>query len=181
MASISDTPLDRESDLVTPLLTPLTYEGLVDELMGINNGYVKLPPSVIGDDSKEAEGKDSGTAESKAAADDRPIPVPLNSNDKLYAEIRDLNIEALGPYLQDKAKDIRESMLKFRSNKDASITEIHDFVKRIPGLQEGYRSLNQHIKGSLRGVVPSSALRQRHASSKCKQARASKCLNEKYH
>ena len=29
--------LDRQVDLVTPLATQLTYEGLTDELFGINN------------------------------------------------------------------------------------------------------------------------------------------------
>lgn len=33
----------------------------------------------------------------------------------------------------------------FRDNKDASITEIHDFVKKIPKLTLEYKSLNQHI------------------------------------
>lgn len=33
----------------------------------------------------------------------------------------------------------------FRDNKDASITEIHDFVKKIPKLTMEYKSLNQHI------------------------------------
>lgn len=29
--------LDRQVDMVTPLLTQLTYEGLIDELIGIKN------------------------------------------------------------------------------------------------------------------------------------------------
>lgn len=29
--------VDRESDMVTPLLTQLTYEGLIDETIGIHN------------------------------------------------------------------------------------------------------------------------------------------------
>jgi hypothetical protein len=29
--------LDRRVDMVTPLLTQLTYEGLIDELVGITN------------------------------------------------------------------------------------------------------------------------------------------------
>ena len=33
----------------------------------------------------------------------------------------------------------------FRDNKEASITEIHDFVKKIPKLTMEYKSLNQHI------------------------------------
>uniref|UniRef100_A0AAQ4P714 Vacuolar protein sorting-associated protein 33A n=1 Tax=Gasterosteus aculeatus aculeatus TaxID=481459 RepID=A0AAQ4P714_GASAC len=36
--------LDRNIDLLTPLATQLTYEGLIDEIYGITNGYVKLPP-----------------------------------------------------------------------------------------------------------------------------------------
>jgi len=31
--------IDREVDLVSPLVTPLTYEGLVDELIGIRNRF----------------------------------------------------------------------------------------------------------------------------------------------
>lgn len=30
--------LDRNVDLLTPLATQLTYEGLIDEIYGINNG-----------------------------------------------------------------------------------------------------------------------------------------------
>lgn len=34
--------LDRELDLVTPMCTQLTYEGLLDEVMGVNNGFVQV-------------------------------------------------------------------------------------------------------------------------------------------
>jgi hypothetical protein len=30
--------IDRKVDLVTPMLTPLTYEGLLDDVVGIDNG-----------------------------------------------------------------------------------------------------------------------------------------------
>ena len=30
--------IDREVDMVTPLCTQLTYEGLIDEIIGVNNG-----------------------------------------------------------------------------------------------------------------------------------------------
>lgn len=33
--------LDRNVDLLTPLATQLTYEGLIDEVYGINNGQDK--------------------------------------------------------------------------------------------------------------------------------------------
>lgn len=32
--------IDRACDLVTPMCTQLTYEGIIDELLGIKNGTV---------------------------------------------------------------------------------------------------------------------------------------------
>jgi hypothetical protein len=56
--------IDREVDLVSPLVTPLTYEGLVDEIIGIENGRIKVDAALLGTDesnelapSKSAAGK----------------------------------------------------------------------------------------------------------------------------
>ncbi|KAG9146546.1 hypothetical protein Leryth_020442 [Lithospermum erythrorhizon] len=73
--------LDREVDMVTPMCTQLTYEGLVDELLGISNGAVELDASIMG---VQQEGK--------------KLKVPLNSTDKLFKEIRDLNFEVVVQY-----------------------------------------------------------------------------------
>lgn len=45
---------------------------------------------------------------SRALAAGDKVPVVLNNNDAIYAEIRDLSIERLGAYLQEKAIHIRE-------------------------------------------------------------------------
>ena len=58
----------------------MTYEGLVDELMGIKNGYVELDPAVAGIENAPAG---------------RQIKHPLNSNDTLFADVRDLNFGVL--------------------------------------------------------------------------------------
>jgi hypothetical protein len=34
--------MDRKVDMVTPMVTPLTYEGLLDEVVGIDCGYVQI-------------------------------------------------------------------------------------------------------------------------------------------
>jgi hypothetical protein len=47
--------------------------------------------------------------------------------------------------MQEKAIHIRERYNAFREKKDASITEIHDFVKKMPKLTKEFKSLNQHI------------------------------------
>lgn len=39
--------------MVSPLVTPLTYEGLVDEIIGIKNGKIKVEASLLGTDDNE--------------------------------------------------------------------------------------------------------------------------------
>lgn len=129
--------IDRNVDLVTPMCSPMTYEGLLDEILGITHGFITVDAELIADD-------DGATPNNNA---NRPaqVSVPLNSNDKLYAEVRDYHVERLGMNLQQQAREIRERYDEFRKNRDASISEIREFVKRIPGLKQNYQSLQQHI------------------------------------
>lgn len=46
--------MDRDVDLVSPLVTPLTYEGLIDDTVGIENGRVKLDAAVLGSSEQDA-------------------------------------------------------------------------------------------------------------------------------
>ncbi len=55
------------------------------------------------------------------------VAIQLKSSlDPIFAGIRDLSIEGLGPFLRDRSILIKQLYSKFRENKDASITEIHD-------------------------------------------------------
>mmetsp|Transcript_66264 Transcript_66264/g.130406 ORF Transcript_66264/g.130406 Transcript_66264/m.130406 type:complete len:633 (-) Transcript_66264:111-2009(-) len=148
--------LDRDVDLVSPLVTPLTYEGLIDDALGIQNGKVRLDTiAFVGtNDHKDALSNNTAANNAISAKADSAgsgtsvgenVSIVLNNNDAIFAEIRNLSIERLGSYLQNKAILIRERYTSFRDNKDASITEIHDFVKKIPKLTMEYKSLNQHI------------------------------------
>jgi len=138
--------LDRAVDLVTPMVTPLTYEALIDEALGgIVDARARLPRDFVRDDDDGATaGVAPGAAPAPAACNGH-VEYPLNSDDALYAELRDLNVEELGDRLGARAKAIREAYDAFRRNADASIAEIHDFVKRIPGLARIYRSLRTHV------------------------------------
>ncbi len=71
--------------------------------------------------------------------------VMLNNSDSVFGEIRDLSIERLGSYLQEKAIHIRGRYTTFKENKDAPLAVIHDFVKKMPKLKKDFDSLNQHI------------------------------------
>jgi len=123
--------LDREVDLMTPLCTQLTYEGLIDEIFGIIDGTVDLPAEMV-IDPKSQEGKD-------------PIPVgkkfktALNSNDKLFRDVRDLNFSMVGPQLNAKAKHIDEYYKERYAAK--TITEIKDFMNKLPSFQREHQYL----------------------------------------
>mgnify|MGYP002043872469 FL=1 len=74
--------LDRAVDLISPLATQLTYEGLVDEMFGITCATVTIP---------EPEKK----------------TLSLTSQEELFQELRGLNFNAVGPTLSRKARGIK--------------------------------------------------------------------------
>ncbi|XP_068636528.1 vacuolar protein-sorting-associated protein 33 homolog isoform X2 [Aristolochia californica] len=83
--------LDREVDMITPMCSQLTYEGLLDEFLHVNNGAVEFDASIMG---AQQEGK--------------KMKVPLNSSDKLFKEIRDLNFEVVCQVLRQKATSMKQ-------------------------------------------------------------------------
>jgi hypothetical protein len=139
--------VDRETDLVSPLVTPLTYEGLVDDTFNIENGKIKVDASVLGTEEVELGGKAPATPSATAAAlkSGEKVIMNLTGSDSIFMEIRNLSIERLGSYMQEKAITIRERYATFKSNKDATLAEIHEFVKKIPKLTRDFKSLNHHI------------------------------------
>ncbi len=52
--------------MISPLVTPLTYEGLVDETFGIDNGRIKVDASILGSEDSGDLTKVVPGAQSKA-------------------------------------------------------------------------------------------------------------------
>jgi len=108
--------LDRGVDLVSPLPTQLTYEGLIDEMFGIQCASVRLPE------------------------EDKVIS--LSSAEELYQELRGLNFNAVGPTLSRKARNISA---QFEERHEArTVREIKQFVDKLPGMQVAKVSLGTH-------------------------------------
>ncbi|KAE8635138.1 hypothetical protein XENTR_v10002524 [Xenopus tropicalis] len=125
--------LDRNVDLLTPLATQLTYEGLIDEVYGIQNSHVKLPPEKFAPKKQGEGGKDLPT---------EPKKLLLNSAEELYAEIRDKNFNAVGSVLSKKAKIISAA---FEGRHNAkTVGEIKQFVSQLPHMQAEKASLANH-------------------------------------
>ncbi|KAI5578495.1 hypothetical protein BDE02_08G031200 [Populus trichocarpa] len=121
--------IDREVDMVTPMCSQLTYEGLLDEFLHINNGAMELDSSIMGD---QQEGK--------------KMKVPLNSSDKLFKEIRDLNFEVVVQVLRQKATSMKQDYTDMTTTHQ-TVSELKDFVKKLNSLPEMTRHINlaQHL------------------------------------
>lgn len=114
--------LDRTSDMLTPMCSQLTYEGLIDELYGIQNSYVDLDPSITGFKDRRK--------------------LPLTSQDPLYGDLRDKNFSVVGPLLNQSAKKI-DAQYKERYQAK-NISELRDFIGKLGGIQSEHQALKIH-------------------------------------
>lgn len=140
--------LDRSVDMFTPLVTPLTMEALLHEFLGIDNAMVKVDASLLVDNPEDAV---AGTGKEKPVSGQKagPAPLPpgskltlhLNSNDKLYSEIRDMNISVAGPHLTVRARELQGFRDQIKRSRELEVSDIHKFVKAIPTLQQDLKSL----------------------------------------
>ena len=80
--------LDRSVDLVSTFVTPLTYEGMLDEVLGIERGAVTVSEKVL-------EGKS-----------DKPVTIRLNNTDVFFQEMRDYNVVKVARVLAEKVSQV---------------------------------------------------------------------------
>ncbi|XP_059487215.1 vacuolar protein sorting-associated protein 33A [Neocloeon triangulifer] len=116
--------LDRGIDLLSPVATQLTYEGLIDELFGINQTKVIMPAEKFG--QGEEQGKKT---------------IILNSGEELFAELRDKNFSAVGNALSRKARIIAA---EFDSRHGQTVQQMKQFVARLPQMTLAKQSLATH-------------------------------------
>ena len=127
--------IDREVDFVTPLLTQLTYEGLIDEIFGIQNNQTKVDTTVV----------DAPARQSGGTAQGRKETVLLDSSDKLFEQLRDANFAIVGGLLNKVAKRLEQVHGDYKSNqKNKTLAELKDFVGQLPSYQQEQRSATIH-------------------------------------
>ncbi|XP_056636100.1 vacuolar protein sorting-associated protein 33A [Diorhabda sublineata] len=123
--------IDRSVDLITPLATQLTYEGLIDEIFGLNNATANFPISnFLSSEERTTE----------SLAEDKKVII-LDSADKLYADIRDKNFNAVGAYLSKQAKSIGAQL---ENTQEKSVQEMKLYVQRLPQLLGKKKQLAIH-------------------------------------
>ncbi|SPQ95252.1 Vacuolar protein sorting-associated protein 33A [Plasmodiophora brassicae] len=121
--------IDRRVDLVTPMLQQLNYEGLLDEIVGITNGFVEV---------EKPAAKDSSKAGRPAV-----MKLGLNSDDDLFRQIRNTNFNAIKHVLKRRAAHIQATYEERHAAE--SISQMSAFMKKFKAVQREHTSLQAHI------------------------------------
>jgi hypothetical protein len=118
--------IDRSVDLITPLCTQLTYEGLIDEVFGIRASHVEVDSSLIGitppnpATSSVVNSSISNTnlplSQTSSQHQTKKKKIALNSGDRLFAQLRDMNFAVVGGFLNRIAKRINEDYEVYHYN-----------------------------------------------------------------
>uniref|UniRef100_A0A669EPI4 VPS33B late endosome and lysosome associated n=1 Tax=Oreochromis niloticus TaxID=8128 RepID=A0A669EPI4_ORENI len=118
--------IDRDVDFVTPLCSQVVYEGLVDDIFRIKCGCVEFGPDVT--------------------SSDKSVKVMLNSQDKVFSEIRNEHFSNVFGFLSQKARNLQTAYDKRRG---MDIKQMKAFVsEELKGLKQEHRLLSLHIGAS---------------------------------
>uniref|UniRef100_A0A8C7QPZ7 VPS33B late endosome and lysosome associated n=1 Tax=Oncorhynchus mykiss TaxID=8022 RepID=A0A8C7QPZ7_ONCMY len=118
--------IDRDVDLVTPLCSQVVYEGLVDDIFRIKCGCVEFCPDVT--------------------SSDKSIKVMLNSQDKVFNEIRNEHFSQVFGFLSQKARNLQTA---YDKRSGMNIKQMKTFVsEELKGLKQEHRLLSLHIGAS---------------------------------
>ncbi|PVH88566.1 vacuolar protein sorting 33A-like protein [Cadophora sp. DSE1049] len=131
--------IDREVDYATPLLTQLTYEGLIDEVVGIQNNQADVDSSIVGAAPQPVPGSSNAASRAVQA---KKRKIVLDSSDKLYEQLRDTNFAIVGSLLNKVARRLKTD---YDGRHDTRTTaELREFVNKLPGYQAEQQSLKIH-------------------------------------
>ncbi|KAA3682246.1 vacuolar protein sorting-associated protein 33 [Paragonimus westermani] len=115
--------LDRSVDCLTPLLSQLTYEGLINEKWGIRYGVTRL-------------------TDSSSEAVDQMKRVTLNGSDEVFAELRDQNFSSVGSILSKRSKEVSALVTETKTVKE--LPELRRVVNQLPELRSARAALEIH-------------------------------------
>jgi vacuolar protein sorting-associated protein 33A len=135
--------IDRDVDFASILLTQLTYEGLIDELIGIRHNRAEVDSSIVGPSPQQRQSTGGSSGEpATAVRQGLKRRIQLDSSDTLYEQLRSSNFALIGPHLNKIARRL-ESDYEGRHNA-RGINELRDFVNKLPTFQQEHQSLAIH-------------------------------------
>lgn len=133
--------IDREVDFGTALLTQLTYEGLIDETVGIKNNQADVDTSIVGP-TAVPQAQESSKAPQQSSKQGQKRKVQLDSSDQLFSQLRDANFAIVGDILNKVARRLESDYESRHAAKTTS--ELREFVNKLPTYQLEHQSLRVH-------------------------------------
>lgn len=134
--------IDRRIDLITPLLTQLTYEGLLDEIFGVHHGTISLPAEKFV--KSEEKQKDKKSEKKIVTSSDPKRKFELKSSEELFARLRDCHINGVAESLKQSAKKLQAEYDECNSE-GMTIHEMGKIVKRLHHLKNAKNSQSNHV------------------------------------
>ncbi|KAL0482286.1 vacuolar protein sorting protein VPS33 [Acrasis kona] len=132
--------IDRKVDLATPLMTPFTYEGLIDHFYGINNNVITL--DFFSQAEQETPNDDEHEEPKSPPPKTAPQKMPLNDDDQVFNIIRHLNFSALRDHLRTIITEIDQ---KYEDRKKlVSVSDIKAYFEELPEVQQKHKDLTTH-------------------------------------
>ncbi|WOO77579.1 Vacuolar protein sorting-associated protein 33A [Vanrija pseudolonga] len=119
--------LDRAVDWVSPMCTQLTYEGMLDEFIGISHAHIEVEPNLL---------------DPNAAPGSKKRKQHLAASDKLFHDIRDLNFAVVGARLSKLARRLEGDFAG--AKKLESVSQMKDFTGKLGSLKAEQQSLRLH-------------------------------------
>ena len=135
--------LDRSVDFITPFLSNLTFEGLVDDCYGINKGNIKVKRKLF---------KSHFTDEDKMIKPEQDMVYPLIYDmNKFYCNLRCFHYLTVNKYLISIANytnNLRANKdnIKTTSELNVALTELNKMVHQSSYIKDNMEMLNQIFK-----------------------------------
>lgn len=120
--------VDRSVDPVTPFVSQMTYEGLLDESYRIVYSYIEVHPSLLDSSIPPNEPVKNAYRRLK--------------NDEYFEEIRDMNIRALGGRLKVDLIKAREDAKAIRQNQEFDKLDV---IKQLKTLDTRIKIIEMHL------------------------------------
>ncbi|PSC67512.1 vacuolar -sorting-associated 33-like protein [Micractinium conductrix] len=121
--------LDRSVDIVTPMCTQLTYEGLLDEVFGLACGQLRAPDGAAAAAAGDGGGAAAGGAAAAAGAAGGKKVYGLNSGDAVFRETRDKFYVGARKWLNDTLRTIQQ--FRDQGMHTADINALRGFVAEL--------------------------------------------------
>nr|ODN95550.1 ATP-binding protein [Cryptococcus depauperatus CBS 7855] len=134
--------IDRSVDWVTPMCTQLTYEGMLDEFLGIKNSHIEIDSALLETEST-SDNSSSTALPSHPVAKKRKYHL-TSRKDSLFQDIRDRNFAVVGSRLSKMAKRLQDDRGVVKNLK--SMSQMKEFVGKLGGMQGEQQSLRLHTE-----------------------------------